>query len=141
MVNQTETKVVVDTNVLFEGLTQQGGASGLIIDWWRQDLINVYVSNALAYEYIDVLSRKLSIQRWLETKPILGFLLRKTHFTIIHYSWRPTSPDAGDDLVIDCAMNSNAIVVTFNVRDFNTAIESLGLQVMTPIQFVKKLTN
>lgn len=87
------------------------------------------------------MSRKLSLKRWLETKPILGFLLRKAHCTIIHYSWRPTSPDVGDDLVIDCAMNSNAIVVTFNVRDFNRAIESLGLQVMIPIQFVKKLTN
>lgn len=141
MSKQTETKVVVDTNVLFEGLTKQGGASGLIIDWWRQNSINVYVSNALAYEYVDVLSRKLSSKRWLQTKPVLGFLLKKTHFTIIHYSWRPTSPDAGDDLVIDCAMNSNAIVVTFNVRDFNTAIESLGLQVMTPVQFVNKQVN
>ncbi|BFM39003.1 PIN domain-containing protein [Synechocystis sp. LKSZ1] len=49
-------RIVVDTNVLFEGLTKQGGASGLIIDAWLTGLMVVCVSNALAYEYDDVLS-------------------------------------------------------------------------------------
>ncbi len=53
-------RVVLDTNVVFEGLTKQGGACGLIIDAWIAGLLNVYVSNALAYEYIDVLSRNIS---------------------------------------------------------------------------------
>ncbi len=53
-------RVVIDTNVLFEGLTRQGGACGLIIDAWRAGFISGCISNALAYEYGDVLSRKLS---------------------------------------------------------------------------------
>lgn len=57
-------RVVVDTSVVFEGLTKQGGASGLIIDAWLAGLMVVCVSNALGYEYDDVLSRKLSEQRW-----------------------------------------------------------------------------
>lgn len=56
-------KVVIDTNVVFEGLTKQGGAAGLIIDAWLAGFINVCVSNALGYEYEDVLSRKLSDAR------------------------------------------------------------------------------
>jgi hypothetical protein len=60
--------------------------------------------------------------------------------SFIYYSWRPTSPDAGDDLVIDCAMNANAIVTTFNCRDFSKARDSLGLQVITPVELVIKLT-
>jgi len=129
-------RVVIDTNVLFEGLTRQGGATGLIVDAWLSGLLEVYVSNALAYEYIDVLSRKLSDSRWSKLQLVLGTLLKTAHFTPIYYSWRTISPDAGDDLVVDCAMNAGAIVITANLKDFRQAEESLGLQVMTPIELV-----
>ncbi len=33
--NKTAVRVVIDTNVVFEGLTRKGGACGLIIDAWR----------------------------------------------------------------------------------------------------------
>ena len=134
-------RVVIDTNVVFEGLTKKGGAAGFIIDGWLAELFDVYVSNALAIEYVDVLSRKLSPERWLEVKPILGTLLQKAQFTYIYFSWRPTSPDVGVDLVVYCGMNANAIVVTSNVRDFRQAQQSLGLQVMTPPEFIVKLVN
>ncbi len=134
-------RIVVDTNVVFEGLTKQGGASGLIIDAWLAGLMVVCVSNALAYEYDDVLSRKLSEERWSKLQPVLGQLLSVAQYTNIYFSWRPTSPDAGDDLVIDCAMNAGAIVVTSNIRDFRSAKESLGLRVLTPVQFVSILAS
>lgn len=129
-------RIVVDTNVVFEGLTKQGGASGLLVDAWLAGLMVVCISNALAYEYSDVLSRKLSEERWSRLKPVLGQLLSIAQYTNIYFSWRPTSPDAGDDLVIDCAMNAGAIVVTSNIRDFQSAKESLGLRVLTPVQFL-----
>ena len=97
--------VVIDTNVVFEGLTKQGCAAGLVVDAWLNGLLAVHVSNALAYEYEDVLSRKLSESRWYKLQPVLGTLLSYAHFTTIYYTWRPSSPDPGDDLVIDCAMN------------------------------------
>ena len=52
-------RFVIDTNVVFEGLTKTGGASGLLISALVAGLFETYVSNALAYEYEDVLSRKL----------------------------------------------------------------------------------
>jgi predicted nucleic acid-binding protein len=132
-------RIVVDTNIVFEGLTKQGGASGLIMDAWLAGLMVVCVSNALAYEYDDVLSRKLSEKRWSRLQPVLGQLLNVAQYTNIYFSWRPTSPDAGDDLVIDCAMNAGAIVVTSNIRDFRSARDSLDLQIMTPVEFVNLL--
>lgn len=134
-------RVVIDTNVVFEGLTKQGGASGLLIDSWLSDLLEVYVSNALAYEYVDVLFRKLSKSRWLELQPVLNILIDKAKYTTIYYSWRPTSPDPGDDLVIDCGMNAAAIIVTLNVKDFLRAKESLGLQIMSPTEFLIELSR
>jgi len=133
--------VVIDTNVLFAGLTKKGGAEGFIIDVWLGGLLKVNVSNSLAYEYIDVLSRKLSSQRWLKLKPVVATLLTKVEFTPIYYSWRPTSPDPGDDLVIDCAMNANAMVVTSNIKDFQRAKIALRLQIMTPKELIIKLAE
>ncbi len=134
-------RVVIDTNVVFEGLTKQGGAAGLIIDSWLAGLLDVHISDAVAYEYVDVLSRKLSRFRWLKLQPVLGTLLNKASYTVIYYSWRPTSPDAGDDLVIDCAMNASATVVTFNLKDFLSAKQSLNLEVITPVEFILKLAK
>jgi hypothetical protein len=50
-------------------------------------------------------------------------------------------PDLGDDLVIDCAMNASAIVITSNLRDFKRAKESLGLSVLTPVELVIQLAS
>jgi uncharacterized protein (DUF1778 family) len=41
-------RVVVDTNVLFAGLTQVGGAPSIIVDAWLAEVITCCVSNALA---------------------------------------------------------------------------------------------
>lgn len=131
-----EIRAVVDTNVLFEGLTRQGGASGLIVDAWMADLFCPCVSNALAYEYVDVLSRKLSIERWRKIKPVLGALLLKAEFTSIYFRWRPSSPDPADEHLIDCAMNAGAILVTSNIKDFRLAQSSLGLSVLRPVDFI-----
>lgn len=97
MSRSTPLRVVVDTNVVFEGLTCQGNAAGLIVEAWLANLFQPCVSNALAYEYVDVLSRKLAPERWQKLQPVLGKLLSIAQFTPIYYSWRPTSPDPGDD--------------------------------------------
>ncbi len=129
-------RVVIDTNVVFQGLTKRGGAAGLLIEAWLAGLLQVYVSNALAYEYADVLSCKLSEARWQRIEPVLGTLLSKAQFVTIYYTWRPISPDPADEHVIDCAMNAGATVVTSNVRDFEKAGEALGLRVITPVEAV-----
>ena len=79
-------RIVIDTNVLFEGLTKQGGAAGLVIDAWLAGLLTVCVSTALAYEYVDVLSRKLSEKRWQRLQPVVGKLLNLSQFVAIYYS-------------------------------------------------------
>ena len=134
-------RVVLDTNVLFEGLTKKESSCGLLVDVWLAELIQVCVSDALAYEYVDVLSRKFSPAKWLNTQTALKTLLLKANFTSIHYTWRPASPDPGDDLVIDCAMNANALLVTSNKKDFLRAQTELGLVVMAPLEFMAILAE
>lgn len=132
---------MVDTNVLFEGVTKRGGAAGLLIEAWLAGLFSAFVSTALALEYVDVSSRKLSPHRWTTVQPLLGALLKKARWTPIHYSWRPASPDPSDDLVVDCAMNAAAILVTENRRDFRTPARELGLPVSSPVEFLEILAS
>lgn len=135
-------RVVLDTNVVFEGLTKKGSACGLLIDAWRAGLFTVCISTAIACEYHDVLSRKLSENRWHKLQPLLTELLGdQAEFVTVWFSWRPSSPDPGDDHIIDCAMNARAAVVTANVRDFEAAARELGLKVMTPVKFLEYLSR
>lgn len=137
--NSSTIRFVIDTNVLFEGLTKKGSASSFLIDAWYAELFQAYVTTTLAYEYADVLSRKLPIRRWDQLQPALGKLLRLSKEVNVHYSWRPISPDIGDDHVVDCAMNAGAYVVTWNQKDFRSANETLGLPILTPVGAVALL--
>jgi putative PIN family toxin of toxin-antitoxin system len=139
MESNRQYRIVIDTNVLFEGLTKQGGASGLIIEAWIAGLMTVCVSTALAVEYESVLSRKLSPPRWQALQGVLGHLLSISEYVPIYYTWRPSSPDPGDEFVVDCGMNARAIVVTHNLRDLRDASKQLGLKVMTPVEYVSHL--
>ena len=134
-------RYVIDTNVVFEGLTKKGGASDYIVRAWLGGLFRPMLSNALAYEYADVLSRKLSARRWEIIHPTLSVMIACAEFMPIRFTWRPASPDPGDDHLIDLGMNAGAAVVTFNVRDFSAAHHSLGLTVWTPVEFVTMLAR
>jgi predicted nucleic acid-binding protein len=141
MTRQRMPQVVIDTNVVLEGVTTQGSAPGLIVEAWLNQLFVACVSNALAYKYTDVLARKLAPRRWRQLQPVVGMLLARARFVPVYFSWRPMSPDPGDDHVIDCAMNAGVPVVTANVQDFCLAQETLGLVVLPPVDFVTRLAQ
>lgn len=134
-------RVVIDTNVVFTGLTQRGGAAGLIVSAWQGGLFAPFASDALLYEYVDVLSRKLSPVRWSVIEPLLVDLVDRVEIVTLFFKRRPRSPDPGDDLVIDCAMNATATVVTSNMRDYRLAVAELGLTVMPPVVFANLLAR
>lgn len=71
-------------------------------------LFQACVSQALAYEYEDVLATP---ERWARTRFVLDALLHRAELVNAYYSWRPSSPDPGDEHVSDCAMNARAIAV------------------------------
>ena len=72
MATQQTLQAVIDTNVLFEGITTQGSASGFIIEAWRAGLFTACVATALAYEYLEVCSGKLSPGAGSSSSPSWG---------------------------------------------------------------------
>jgi predicted nucleic acid-binding protein len=58
----------------------------------------------------------------------------------ISYLWRPMLPDAGDDLVLETAVNGRAdVVVTFNRLDFEPAAARFGVEILAPGDAVRRL--
>jgi putative PIN family toxin of toxin-antitoxin system len=131
-------RAVIDTNVLVEGLNRKGPA-GRVIDAWAAGRFVVCVSTAMALEYEAVLSRYGSQERTDKVRRALQALLSRAEFVPILFSYRPISPDPGDDMVIDCAMNARAVVVTSNQKDFHEAAKKLGFELFSPKIFVDRL--
>ena len=129
---------VVDTNVLFEGLTTLGGCSD-VVDAWVARRFSPCVSVALALEYEEVLTNKLGPAKSRQALAALQALLDRAEFVPIHFQTRPHSPDADDDFVIECAFNASAPIVTRNLRDLRVAEEVLQIPVLTPERFLKTL--
>lgn len=131
-------RAVVDTNVLFEGLTQLG-PSAQVIDAWVQRRFQPCASTALALEYQDVIARLLRPSRGEAALKALQALLKRASYTPIWFSFRPASRDPGDDLVVDCVLNSRAILVTLNLRDFRQPSEEFGFSALSPVDFLRIL--
>jgi putative PIN family toxin of toxin-antitoxin system len=58
----------------------------------------------------------------------------------IHFQWRPQVRDAGDEMVLETALNGRAdVLVTHNVRHFAEAALRFQLQVLKPQDVVRRL--
>jgi len=131
-------RAVVDTNVVFEGLTSLSAASQ-VMDAWVERRFVPCVSTALALEYEEVLTNKLGAKKGPAALKALQALLDRAQFVPIHYRVRPASPDPDDDFVLEAAYNSGAVVVTRNLKDLKAAGASLGIVVRTPDEFLEDL--
>jgi predicted nucleic acid-binding protein len=131
-------RAVIDTNVLFAGLTHYGPAAE-VIDAWAAIRFRPCVSTALAFEYQDVLARKLAPARGDAALQALQALLVRSEHVSIYYSYRPASRDAGDDFLVDCVLNSRSLLVTLNVRDFAAPAQQFGFKVLRPLDFMDLL--
>ena len=58
----------------------------------------------------------------------------------VYCQWRPQMLDAGDELVLEAALNGRADrIVTHNVRDFLPAASRFQLSVVTPAVFIREV--
>jgi putative PIN family toxin of toxin-antitoxin system len=131
-------RAVIDTNVLFEGLTKLG-ACAQIVDAWVERRFVPCVSTALALEYEEVLVGKLEPEKRRVAMGAMVALLNRAEYTPVTALVRPLSRDPDDDFVIECAFNGKATIVTRNIRDLAIAQEALGLDVLTPEEFLSRL--
>jgi predicted nucleic acid-binding protein len=57
----------------------------------------------------------------------------------IHYRWRPQLRDAGDEMVLETAVNGRAqAIVTFNRQDYGVAPANFGIEVLNPAEALRR---
>lgn len=133
-------RAVIDTNILFEGLSNRGPC-GEVLDAWVARRFVPCVSTALALEYEEALANKFSARRRDTVLAALQALLTRAAYVPIISRVRPMSPDPDDDFVIECAYNAGALLVTHNTRDLKIAETALGIPVLGASVLLDRLTE
>ncbi|MEM7117562.1 MAG: putative toxin-antitoxin system toxin component, PIN family [Chloroflexota bacterium] len=136
--------VTVDTNVMYQALHSQNGASFYVLQLIRTRQIELALSVPVFIEYQDVLYREKSVAAFdLSKNDVAAFLrliayLGKPHD--IFYLWRPNLRDEADNMLFELAIASHSQwLIANNIRDFSIGKELAhdGLHIATPNQFVQ----
>ena len=140
--------VVVDTNVLYQALRSQLGASYYILSLIRNNKISLALSIQIFNEYEEVLKRPSSLKDLNLNKEDINKVLQFIAFIgkpyITYFLFRPNLQDERDNIFIELFIASNSnYLITNNVRDFTTKSELKfqDLKVITPTDFVKLWRN
>ncbi|MDE2134689.1 MAG: PIN domain-containing protein [Alphaproteobacteria bacterium] len=139
-------RLVLDTAAMVAAIRSDAGASRWLLRSAlerRRDL-TLLVSVPLLIEYEAVMTRAehlkaagLSVE---DVAVLLDAVAAVAEPVRLAYLWRPTLPDADDDMVLEAAVNGRADgIVTFNLRDFGPAAEQFGIAVLPPGEALKRL--
>ena len=127
-------RVVMDTSVLISAFRSRQGASHAFLSAALAEEFALVASTPLLLEYEAVLLRsEHRAAAAAASAAFLEMLIPHLQFVNIYYRYRPQLIDAGDEHVLEAAINANARwIVTFNARHFLPAASNFGIQVVTP---------
>lgn len=135
-------KIVLDTSVLVAAARSATGASYELVSLLPDARFQICLSVGVYTEWQAVLTRAEHLPPGATPEMALGFVRYLASLAVlqdIHYLWRPFLRDANDDMVLECAVAAGCShIVTHNTKDFR-GTESLGVQAMTPGQFLHTL--
>src|SRR5690349_13293444 len=125
-------RTVLDTDVLVAAVRSDRGASRVLLVAALERRYPALASVPLMLEYESVLTRTEHLEGAGTSAADVEVLLDAVATVVepirISYLWRPMLPDAGDDLVLETAVNGRAdVVVTFNRRDFEPIAARFGV--------------
>ena len=137
-------RVLLDTPVFRAGFVSDAGASRRLLIAALTGRVTVVASTALMLEYEDVLLRPETLeQAGVPAHDALAFLdglCAICRPISVWVRWRPQSPDLGDDLVIDAAVNGLAdAIATFNLRDLRAPAARFGITAELPADILRRI--
>ena len=127
-------------------LRSPAGASAALIDraLTRQFVLVLSVALALEYEAVcqDPAQRIISGLSEAEVATIISALCAVADPVQTRLLWRPQLRDAGDEMVLEAAINGFAdALVTFNRRDFGDAPGRFGIALLSPQQALRRTSK
>lgn len=125
-------------------IRSQAGASKALFSAALQSRCQFLISNPLVLDYEAVLTRQEHLRASGLDVSEVGELLDMVCATGIQVrmmqSWRPKLPDPDDEMVLGTAINGQAdAIVTFNRADFVGIQEEFGIEVLSPMEALKRL--
>lgn len=137
-------RIVLDTSVIATALRSASGAGNALLRLVAQRQLVPLVTSALFLEYEEVLKRpEQRLATHLDLEDIdrfLAALASACEPVTVHFRWRPQLRDAGDEMVLEAAVNGRAdALVTHNVRDFMPTAERFGLRVSRPGELLAEI--
>lgn len=135
-------RAVIDTNVMFVGLTDARSDAAVVLQGWAAGRFTPCISTWLHLECLAKLEEKLNPKRAVVACDHLRALVEMEHVervAVIDFTVRPLLIDADDDGIVDCAVNGGAtVIVTENTRNFVEA-RRLGMDVVSASRFLSML--
>ena len=137
-------RLVIDTDVVVAGLRSPSGASAALLTLLLQGRNTLLLTVALALEYEAICmlpEHRLAAQASKEdVGTLIDALVAVAEPVEVHYQWRPQLADAGDEMVLEAAVNGRATaIVSFNRRDFGTAPGRFGIELLSPGEALKRM--
>ncbi len=135
--------ITIDTNVLYQALRSNSGASFQIMQLVRSGSCRMALSQPVFTEYQDVLTRKNSLEAFELTRRDIQKVLRYIAYSgkkfDPHFLFRPNLKDENDNMFIELAIASQSrYLVTSNTKDFVSGELLLNnFLLLTPGQFLK----
>lgn len=116
-------KITIDTNVLFQALSNNTGSSFHILQLIRSGRLQIAISQPVFTEYEDVLTRPKSMAYFELSRNDIKKFLRYIAFIAEkvdpRFLFRPNLQDEADNMFIELALASQSkFIITNNIKDF-----------------------
>ena len=139
-------RLVLDTNVVVAALRSPSGASAALVERALDRRFTLLLSVPLVLEYEatcnDPAQRIASGLSESEVGTIMAALCAVGEPVQGRFLWRPQLRDAADEMVLEAAVNGRAnALVTFNRRDFGDAPGAFGIELLSPRQALRRVSE
>ncbi len=133
-----------DTDVIVAAIRSPTGASAELLRQVDAGKVVMLLSVALTLEYEATCQRaEHRLVAGLSAAEVATFvdgLVALAERVKLRFRWRPQLRDAGDEMVLEAAVNGSADgIVTFNSRDFGDAPGRFGVDVLKPMEVLWRL--
>ena len=137
---------MLDTNIIVAAMRSPTGASAELLRMARRSRLTLLANVALVLEYeatCQLAEHRLAAG--LDQDQVAIFLdavVAMAEPVETHFMWRPQLRDPSDELVLEAAVNGQAAaIVTFNRRDFAVAPAKFGIDVLLPVEALRRITS
>ena len=120
------------------------GASAALLMAARRDKITILANVALALEYEATCRRaEHGVAAGLGPSQVSIFVdavIAMAEPVETHFLWRPQLRDPADEMVLEAAANGGAsAIVTFNAQDFGNVPLQFGIEVLSPVDVLRRI--